>query len=185
MRALHKHIRKVLLMLLVTGVAHAQQDADLKSGNIRPRTALMSEEVARQKLLVFGLEQLSSLSYVDGRYVARVQHEGRAVEVEIDLQSGVLRKRGQPLTLAPLTKAPTPTLSDYTLKIEREDIARAPLVIEPLVPERPQVIRPLGDEPIKEKPERPPSTNACTVGGPGREPAPGLSKLPSVSSPQR
>jgi len=166
MRTLHKHIRRVLPMLLITGVAHAQdaahnRDTDLKSGNVPPRTALMSEEVARQKLLTFGLEQFSSLRYVDGRYVAKAQREGRAVEVEINLQSGVLRERGQPLTLVPPARAPIP--SDYTLKIEQADIARAPLVIEPLVPERPQVIRPLGEEPVKEKPEKPEKPPSATT----------------------
>lgn len=155
MHTFRKTVETVLLALLVSGVAHAQDD-DLKSGKLEPRTALVSEEVARQKLLTFGLEQVSGFRHTEGRYVASVQYEGRLVEVELDEHSGVLRERGRPLALVPSMKAPAGIVKGYAVKIDRADIARAPLLIEPFVPGRPEVIRPLGDLPVKELPGIPP-----------------------------
>jgi hypothetical protein len=134
-------------LVLATGAASPAAPHD-EHGNpaIERRTALVSEEVARQRLLTFGLKPVGRLRQAEGRFLATVTKGGRTMEVEIDQQSGVLREHGQALALGAAGRSPV--LRDPASTFSREDIARTPVPIEPFAVERPEAIRPLGDQPL-------------------------------------
>jgi MYXO-CTERM domain-containing protein len=100
MHLLNRHVITLLLCLLVTRSAYAQ-DEELRTGDLPPHTTLVSEEVARQTLVTLGLQHVSTLRAVGDRFVANAEYEGRVIDVEIDRRSGVVRRAGDAVALAP------------------------------------------------------------------------------------
>jgi hypothetical protein len=150
-----------LLACCLGGVA-AAQDRDLRSGNLPPRTGLVSEEVARQKLAAFGLVDVKQLRQEGDRWRASATSRGQDIEVEVDSQTGHIRETGRAEPLQVPEGAGPGVMRDHALKIERDEIARVPMTVEPFAPDRPTAIRPLGDRPVSEPPRiaPPPGTRS-------------------------
>ena len=144
-------IRAALTTFCLTQVA-AAQDSDLRSGKLRPRTGVMSEEVARQKLMTFGLTDVQNLRLEGNRWYASGVSETQRINVELDALTGLAREPGrtEPLQVRELSAAPM--MRDHSIKADRAEIQRVPMAVEPFVPDRPSVIRPLGDRPVLERP---------------------------------
>jgi hypothetical protein len=138
-----------LLACCLGGVA-AAQDRDLRSGNLPPRTGLVSEEVARQKLAAFGLVDVQQLRQEGDRWRASATSRGQRIEVELNSQTGHVREYGrvEPLRIP----EGAGVMRDHSLKIERDEITRVPMAVEPFAPDRPTAIRPLGNRPVSEPP---------------------------------
>jgi hypothetical protein len=132
----------------LVGVAGAQ-DADLRSGDLRPRTGLVSEEVARQKLLTLGFANVRGLRMEGSRWFASAILEGRQIDLELDALSGVLYERTRREPLRP-DQSGVPLMRDHSITIDRSKLINLPIVVEPFVPERSTAIRPLGDRPVAE-----------------------------------
>jgi hypothetical protein len=144
-------IRTALITLCLTHVA-AAQDADLRSGKLRPRTGIVSEEVARQKLLTFGLTDVQNLRLEGARWYASGVLESQRIEVELDVFTGLARIPGRTEPLQASGVSAAPMMRNYSIKVERAEIQHVPVVVEAFVPDRPSVIRPLGDRPVLERP---------------------------------
>jgi hypothetical protein len=121
----------------------AGHDDDLRSGDLPPRTALVSEEVARQTLASYGLSHVQELRIIDqSRWVASAILAGRRIEIEIDAITGRVTERGRNQPLQPVEQPGVPLMRDHSIKLERSDIARMPTIIEPFAPKRPSTVRP-------------------------------------------
>jgi hypothetical protein len=107
------------------GPAGAQ---DLGQEHLSPPPALMSEEVARQKLATYGVEDLAGLARRGGAYVARGRFRDRPVEVELDAGTGEVREVRGPGLQGPEALAPVvPMVEDEQIKVDRGDLVRPAL----------------------------------------------------------
>lgn len=145
-----KAIHYLLLVLggLAASVPAQDVDRDLRSGRLPQRTALMSEEVAAQRLSIFGVSDIQGLRLDGGRWVASGNLDGRRMELVIDAATGRAGERGEGGTIRPLPSPGVTTVRDHSIKIERSEIPNRPVVVEPFAPDRATPTRPIGDRPV-------------------------------------
>jgi hypothetical protein len=107
---------------LLVSVAPCAHDEDLKAGQLKPRTALMSKEVAREKLKAYGITNVKSLKQVGQTFTAEGVVEGRPIVLEIDRQAGIMKERGQTRIFLPKETPQTPVLKDFQIKPQRDEL---------------------------------------------------------------
>jgi hypothetical protein len=91
---------------------------------IRPRTAYMSPEVARQKLITYGFTGITSLRRVGEKYTARATSGTRTFDLELNAVTGVLREKGKTMPLVAPRQPRVPVIRGSQIKVARERIAR-------------------------------------------------------------
>lgn len=73
------------------GVASAHGDEDLRTGQVQPRTGVMSEVVVKEKVKTYGYSAAEVTSQGD-TWVVRAQREGQPVEFKINALTGALQE---------------------------------------------------------------------------------------------
>lgn len=116
----------MLLAVMFTSPGFAQNE-ELKAGRVRPPVANMSEEVAREKLKVFGFTNIEHLQKVGDSFVFRGMRDNQPVEVEMQAATGVLRHKATKELIDP-SSGRMPLLQDSQIKMERRDLVRPELL---------------------------------------------------------
>jgi len=101
-----------------------KQDKDLKPEQIKPRIGIMSEAVARQKLVTYGVTDLTELKLVGYQYVIRAKHNGRPVELEMHAQTGLLREKGATTPLPVAASRKNRVIRGRQIKVERRELVK-------------------------------------------------------------
>ncbi|MGH7950273.1 MAG: hypothetical protein ACREQF_13690, partial [Candidatus Binataceae bacterium] len=113
-----------LLLLLAAPAAVYSQPVRDQPPEPKPRIAVMSEVVARQKLATYGVTNVSELRRVGDQYVVKGVYNNRPVEFEMNAQSGLLRDKVSKAQIAPAANLRERMVTGPQLKITREDIVR-------------------------------------------------------------
>jgi cytoskeletal protein RodZ len=114
-------ITGLLVFAAFVSPAHAHDAA------LRPRTGLVSEEVARQR---------------------------EAPRPTSSSATGAGAASATSAASAPESHTPD-LIRDHSIKVSRDDIAGQKLIVEPFAEDRPNATRPSGDKPAAAQPERP------------------------------
>lgn len=99
-------------------------DAELKSGQVKPRIAVMSELVARQKLATYGVENVRELKLIGDKYVIKGTYDNRPVELEMNAQSGLLKEKGARERLLVAASARSRVIKDRHIKAQRHELVK-------------------------------------------------------------
>ena len=97
-------------------------DAQLKSGQVKPRIGVISEVVARQKLVTYGVENVRELKLVGDKYVIKATYNNRPVELEMNVQSGLLKEKGSLVRLPVATSVRSRVINNRHIKVERQEL---------------------------------------------------------------
>lgn len=100
------------------------QDNDLRSGQLRPRIGVMSEVVARQKLVTYGVTDIRELKLVGNRYVIKAKFNNQPVELEMHAQTGFLTEKGATIKLPVAASVQHRMIKDRQIKVERPELVR-------------------------------------------------------------
>lgn len=92
-----------LVLISSNGLAHDEfLDAeDLLNDNLQPRIGVMSEEVAAQLVLTYGVGKISEAKQVGDTYQIKTLVDDVQTNIEIDRLGGIVRDKTTQLTLRP------------------------------------------------------------------------------------
>lgn len=130
--------------------AQHDHDAELRSGKIPRRTAIVSDEVAIQRVIVSGIDVVGDVrDSKDGNLHVPGRFQGREIIVEIDRKSGVIREAGRSSAIAARSLVRPAREENYAF---REQIARGTMPVVVLPQPRASTtsrvsLTPIGDEP--------------------------------------
>jgi hypothetical protein len=136
-----------LLLVCLVGPSHAHDDEDLRSGDIRPRTAYASEEVVRQKLATYGLTGVRNLRRDGAVYRADARRNLFRIQIEVDAATGLVREAGEVVPLTPAWRARRRVVEDHTVDIPRAEIAARPTPVSATGPHRVDAMQPMPSRP--------------------------------------
>ncbi len=129
-------ILRTLGALAVLGSALANPtygaDDDLKAGVLRTPTALMSEEVAREKLKTYGFTTIEPLQKTGESFTTSVTRDNQPVEVELHRATGMLRNKVSRELIQP--SASQHIIQDRQIPLDRREIIRPELLPEQPTP---------------------------------------------------
>ena len=111
------------LSIAVTDCGLAQ-DQHLKPENLIPPPARISDEVARQKAMTYGVTDIRQVKPVGDTYVIQGRYENRAVELELDSLTGELYEKGGQAPLKPAV----PVIQNQQITVERKELIRPELM---------------------------------------------------------
>jgi hypothetical protein len=104
-------------------IAHQHdQDTELRSGQLKPRIAIMSEAVARQKLVTYGVRDVKELKLVGDKYEIKAIYNDKPVELEMNSQSGLLREKGSVVQLPVAASARARVIRDRHIKVQPREL---------------------------------------------------------------
>jgi hypothetical protein len=105
-----------------TAAHQHDQDKELRSGQVRPRIGVMTEVVARQKLVTYGVKDVEELKLVGDKYVIKANYNNRPVELDMNAQSGLLTEKGSVLPLPVAASARSRVIKDRHIKVQRREL---------------------------------------------------------------
>jgi hypothetical protein len=95
-------------LIFLTFMSSAMLDAPqptVRDLEFRPRVGLMSEEVARAKLKVYGITDIRTFKATESAFEVEAEQDGRRLVLRIDPTRGIMREQGATLPLGPANAA--------------------------------------------------------------------------------
>ena len=105
-----------------TAAHQHDHDRELRSGQMRPRVGVMSDAVARQKLVTYGVRDVKALKLVGNKYEIKAIYNDKPVELEMNAQSGLLREKGSVVQLPVAASARGRVIRDRHIKVQRPNL---------------------------------------------------------------
>jgi len=124
--------RTVLLISALLSAAAMRdgraQDQDLRSGHFIPPPSRMSDEVARQKAMTYGVTDIRQVKAVGDTYVIQGRYQNRPVELELNSLTGELHEKGSRAPLNPANTQGLPIIRNQQIKVDRNELIRPELM---------------------------------------------------------
>ena len=131
------HFPIVLLAGLAMQPAASGHDDHFRSPNLKPRIALISNEVAMQRLRVAGIGRVRLLGREPRYILLEGVVGGRTTRLRMDARTGLTVDARNPARIVlPLGSSPRPRVTGSQLKEERPQIADPELMREAVRPPR-------------------------------------------------